>query len=519
MNSTAEDLFERARKSYERRFNEYGRTPSWKVSPTELSLDFEIETQMNLKMTPELLLERAGIVVKGLKGDDHTAVVWPKVSEYFSVGVDGTGHFVKEQHDAGIESGAEQHVVPSTRKHGGHYRQGFSSAIELESIVMSTSEAMNSDFTSDLENFLETVHNEKEKKLVTRTSSVMRRESDERWRPLNFEGAQGIVVSGGMNPNKPCGDCYIQWTVGIPLQHVSSLLRTSGDRVLHDVINNADELCESKKRGCKPEYHAFISLAAYVLKKVRGCGCTHPKWCMKSWLVRTHFGDLAMHLKAKLGFRARQFFENLPADVMQVGQFEKTDLVLPDGTIDYLHFPELAEIAGMVHPRNNSHDDGQSQLELQDMPTDMEGLLSLSKRMLHQHKHVAEKMNLRPCGLHGRTTFDPSSFTVNDWLQGVARGKDLMSDYDSALSKSSYSHLLWRSMGNWRMKPRSDRVYLECRKTGLCLFDKPHAEGPARLIQKVAKRMQDFENEIMGNAGKAPAKKAPPPPTSGAFSS
>merc|ERR1719310_1376493 len=137
------------------------------------------------------------------------------------------------------------------------------------------------------------------------------------------------------------------------------------------------------------------------------------------------------------------------------------------------------------------------------MPTDVDGLLKLSANMLQHTGFINKRLRNRGCGLHSRTSVSGSDFTVKKWLQGLQQGKDLMSDHDSPLSKSSFSHLIWKSMGSWRMKPGSDRVYMECRKTGLCLASGDEA-GPAALIQMVGRRMRQFELE-MGKSTKKDA--------------
>merc|ERR1719440_2463746 len=132
------------------------------------------------------------------------------------------------------------------------------------------------------------------------------------------------------------------------------------------------------------------------------------------------------------------------------------------------------------------------------MPTDIPGVLQLSKHLLHNRKLVGERLMQRPCHLHNRSDAASFAVTVNDWLDGLLVGKDLMSDHDSMLSKSNFSHLLWKSMGHWRMKPGSSKVYLECRHTKRCLPDivPPKLfEGPRGLIQMVAHKMKSIEVE------------------------
>lgn len=470
LNGTALALFENLRQSFERTYPLYGRaTNKYDDSPTAVTLDFEFETRAQVQLTPELLLER-GAVDKGLFSAnqiDVTGLAWPKVSKWFTVGLDGNG-----QHNP-----------------AGQWRQTLKAVVELESVLMTPKAAVRSPFTKDLATFLDQLQSQKVQK-----GDVF---------SLPFKGSEGIKINGRSlrKSDKPCLFCGLQWTAGLPLRHVPELLRLSADRHWKRTLSVVDALCSQRPNGCLPEYHAFVSLAATVLRKVRRCGCDHPKRCMKSWLVRTHFGDLAMHIKEKLG---QQEFENIPNDVLVAGEFDGTEQVMPNGTIDYLRLPEFAEVGGMVFPRKPSSDELVTQA-VQDMPTDIHGLMDLSKRLLQNRAAVSKRLRNRECHVHNRTTLPSSvsSFTVKDWLDGLMQGKDLMSDHDSELSKASFSHLMWKSMGHWRMKPGSDRVYLECRRTKLCLAGSMPQKGPSGLIQMVARKMRRFEQEIEENEEKS----------------
>jgi hypothetical protein len=192
-------------------------------------------------------------------------------------------------------------------------------------------------------------------------------------------------------------------------------------------------------------------------------------------------------------------FASIAEDIMFVGDFKGDDKLLPKGIIDYLRFPEIAELSGMVTPRlqNSSEPDNQ------DIPSDYDGLLITAKKVLDNRRVVRERLQRRPCQLHNSSSLVTSDITVKDWLDGMLAGKDLTSDHDSELSKVSFSHLVWKSMGSWRMKPGIDRVYLECRRTYNCLSDITPQTGPSGLMQLVARRMQDFEVQM----------KSSPPPT------
>jgi hypothetical protein len=465
INSTAEKLFEEFRQQFERTDFGYGRTPT-SIAPSQVSLDFELETNLHTKLTPEILIQRSGIT----HGDSRARpqVVWPKLSKYFHAGVDGTGAFYK---------GPDGHRMLANRSTG-DYRQSLSALIELESVVMSPAEVVGSSFLPDIQKFLQRTWAAQKKHQRTTGKS-----SKKSW-PLPIGGSKGIQVRGGIDPDKKCTSCYLQWTAGLELKHVSDLLRMTGDRTLTDVLAHADKVCSERANGCDPEYHAFLSMAAFVMRKARSCGCVHPKWCMKSWLVRTHFGDMLMHLKDTLG---DSILENVHDDILAVGQFNDTDPVLPKGTIDYMKLPEIAEFAGLVYPRSPLNQDP-APYEQEDLPTDFDGLLKLSKRVVASQAPISNTMKLRNCSVHGRSTFVPSRFTVKDWIDGLKNGQDLMSDHDSEISKASFSHTVWRSMGSWRMEPDSDRVYLECRSPKLCMRSLTAQKGPAGLMRDIASR-------------------------------
>jgi len=58
-----------------------------------------------------------------------------------------------------------------------------------------------------------------------------------------------------------------------------------------------------------------------------------------------------MLLKDRFGSSSLQ---HMPADVLEAAQTQKNDKVLPHGVVDYLRFPEIAEMSGFVFPRTGS---------------------------------------------------------------------------------------------------------------------------------------------------------------------
>jgi hypothetical protein len=508
LNATALALFEKSRLSYERQYDYYGRVPAEVDMPSNvLSLDFEIETSAAVKLSPEILLQRCSIDLSSQPGtqetyapqqegfyrrseDDDVATwdpprtTWPKVSEYFTMGIDGTGRITK--------------IGENLDKK--RYRQELTGQIEIETKLFRPQQVVSSSFTQELQAVLDKLWQVK----LNRANHS--RIFSSKWYSLPFPGSTGIKITGAVDPRKACTGCSVQWTVGIVLSEVPALLAMTHSRPLQKILKNVEGICDRREGGCAQEYRAFVSLAAWTLSALRRCeGCAHPKRCTAPWLVRTHFGDLAMHLKDKLGANV---IAHLPVDVLEAAKVRRSDKVLPHGVVDYLRLPEMAEFGGFVFPRGNA--DSLKYLnkdEAVDMPTTPEGLLSLSRKMLQQRRLVNERLDKRACGIHGRNDVRVSDFTPEAWLRGLLRGKDLMSDHDSPLSESSFSHLVWKSMGSWRMKPGSNRVYLECRNTDACIGT-GHLAGPVAVIDEVGRRMASMEHTIKQNK-KLPQATAP----------
>merc|ERR1719324_580793 len=97
---------------------------------------------------------------------------------------------------------------------------------------------------------------------------------------------------------KPCSNCHLQWSVGLPLARVPALLALSDKHILKIIMQRVENLCQQRSGGCIPEYKGLVSLAAWVLRAARTCKkCSNPKRCMRPWLVRTHFGDLVKQVR------------------------------------------------------------------------------------------------------------------------------------------------------------------------------------------------------------------------------
>lgn len=440
--------FEQVRDSFQKKYSPHGR--SLNLPREKLSLDFELETGVRMVLTPELLLIRGGFNV------DHDP--FPTVSKWFEVGIDGMGRKKKKE----------------------GYRQQILSTMELESVPMKVNEVQDSSFLTELQNFLMAMgHDHKEKFLVP--------------------GSNHLHFLKGHNHMAPCYGCHLQWTVGLPLAWVPALFSKAGSKPLQGVMQRLHNLpnCNKDVKNCPLEYKGFVSLAAWVLQAAQHCNtCVHPKRCMNPWLARTHFGDLANFVRSKLGESA---LDRFPDDVLEVADIQADSLVFPRGIMDYLHFSELAEIGGMVVPRSTDLRVSPPSRANKCLPDNDEGLHLLAKQMLQDKHQVDTRLRSRACGVYGVKNKTLTTFTARTWLQEILNGRDIMADSDSPLTNQSFSKLVWKSMGSWRMTPEGgDRVFLECRNPKYCLGKATLEDGPVARIRNVAQAMQAFEDEMAG---------------------
>lgn len=126
---------------------------------SDASLTDAKETMSHVELTPELLLERGGVdlqsafknisQVKAARGIPYTPqTVWPKLSEWFTAGIDGTGQFIDQRRG---------HHMATVSRAQGTYRQDLSGQIELESVVMRPKDVLESSFTRDVESVMDTL--------------------------------------------------------------------------------------------------------------------------------------------------------------------------------------------------------------------------------------------------------------------------------------------------------------------------------------------------------------------------
>lgn len=264
---------------------------------------------------------------------------------------------------------------------------------------------------------------------------------------------------------------------------------------VRNAVNNicSDRLKDSRVQ-CSEEYKGLLMMASWQLVQMhrspRMDSCNNPKLAMSPWLVRTHFGDLYRAVQHRHGVEHMKDFKQ---HMLHVTNLHDQDVVFSDGLSDYLNFPEMAEVTGFVASRDSDYSE---RLNVsRPLPITASELRELAQEMIDNEGKVNEVLQQRPCGLWGRSN-DANTFTVGDWLDGVVKGMDIMSDFDSPISKNSFSGLVWKSMGSWRMKKDDSRVYLECRAPGTCLGLKAPFESPTALGMLVAERMAAFEVDV-----------------------
>jgi len=167
----------------------------------------------------------------------------------------------------------------------------------------------------------------------------------------------------------------------------------------------------------------------------------------------------------------------------------------PQGIMDYLHFPEMAEVGGMVRARRGTENISR------EMPVEEDGLLQLASDMLsHENREqIDNRLRGRRCEVNGEqpTTGTWMAPSARQWLQAASLGQDLMSDHDSPTSKASLSRTLWRSMGQWRLSAEEPRIFLECRAPSKCLgkSDAKWAHlGYEGMLLETARAIHRFEH-------------------------
>jgi len=431
------------------------------VEAGDVTLDFELEPGIALIMTPALLAQRGGFITDATTGKGGD-VDWPEVSSFFDLGIEGYG-------------------LPKRRPEIPKYRgfiQSPAGQVEITSHPLRPKDVLEG-LVPDLKAYLDQLGSHKVS--------------------AQLPASDNIRYTGGwrqqyMHQN-PRRYSPLHWTVGLELKRVPELLATT----FPEFGEKLDNLCQvgaADGPGCAPEYQGVVGLAATVIRQSLGCKqvCSHPKRCQKPWLVRTHFGDMVDHLRQVVGDDGVQ---RLPDDILKVAGVEDgKNAVLFSHPREYWGLLEMAEYSGFVPSRlplkHRFQDD--VKLQMQPMPSNGKELLSLAQRMQDSQSMVMQRLATASCDVHQDEVSQRTNHVyVHDWLQGMLQGQDIMSDHDSPISEKGLSKVVWKSMGAWRMQ-ENGRVYLECRRSLLCL---PDGAGDGSLvldeIERVASFMQDFE--------------------------
>jgi len=416
-----------------------------------LSLDFEIEPGAFLQMTPALLLERGAF-----KLSQRHAVKYPHVSDDFDVGLEGT-------------------AMPRGLRFKGTL-MGLGAQIEITTKPKRPLQAFS--LIEPLQQYLQSLGEDVNGRLLP--------------------GSDRITYNGGFLRQQLSTDqwryCPMHWTVGLDLPSVPKLLEWTN----HPVHGRVQELCGDRS----PEYQAVVALGAMVLQQAHDCAirCTKPKICMRPWLVRTHFGDMVKRVRQIEGEERAQ---NLPQDVLQVSGQDR-DTPLFSGFRDYTTFLEMAQLGGLVQTpsfgeNNEVGSNGEVELGSEDE------LMDLAQQMLTSKEDVQRRLSERPCTVHGPDAEAFEQVTAGAWLDGMLEGKDMMSDSDSPISQAgSFSHLVWKSMGAWRMQDGDARVYLECRRPRHCLPMHPARDRSILAeMRYVATSLDSFEHAQLVESGVA----------------
>eukprot|EP00438_Fugacium_kawagutii_P008204 Skav229047 [mRNA] locus=scaffold2828:59137:60519:+ [translate_table: standard] len=242
-----------------------------------------------------------------------------------------------------------------------------------------------------------------------------------------------------------------QFTFGIQLERIRELMQHNPHMKARVVETH--KFCQNK---CSRKYEGLMLLFQMVMDQaVKATDCGFPKRFQSPWLLRTHVGDLAMTL-------SEEERQHLADDVMKL--WGKDRQLYPKGIMDYLLFPEMAEISGVVKKRIGPSGDA-----TMEMPTDLDGLKQVAAKMLENSEVTKRRLAERPCTLNAPGDKNWTAPTAREWLEGAQKGLDLMSDHDSPAAQASLSKNLWKSMGSWRWSKEEPRVFLECRSPLTCL--------------------------------------------------
>eukprot|EP00434_Breviolum_minutum_P008626 symbB.v1.2.007606.t2/scaffold467.1/size200107/1 len=131
-----------------------------------------------------------------------------------------------------------------------------------------------------------------------------------------------------------------QFTLGVPMTQVSALLKRMPS--MQQRHHATTSFCRNRSPSCSKQYEGILLLCQMVLERASKCSaCGFPKRCQSPWLLRTHIGDLVKTLPEVER-------EKLEEEVLELFSKGRDVQLYPKGIMDYLHFPEMAEMSGMA---------------------------------------------------------------------------------------------------------------------------------------------------------------------------
>lgn len=452
--------FEEMSERFQSMYNEGRPRALQGLAPEELSLDIEVEAECFPGRSARALVLRSGL---SLEGTDI-----PSPSPWIEVELDGV---------------MGRHPTVSN-----FFLQSAESIVELTTRVVRPNTVLNSSLLSDIGDYLDQLRQGRNIPDTNIVISSMRRASAQtiKNRPWSFYSLRAL-----RSERAPL--LRVHYTVGLPFHRVMALMDLSREKSVRETVRDSGILC-AQYGDCDAEYRSFLIMATGVLKATDGpmChvpGCQYMKRCQLPWLVRTHFGDMTRRLRSRLGDAV---VRRMPRDVLRVWGGDPNKPLYPDGIMDYLKLPEMAEIAGFVSSRNgNCPRNATRQL----MPSTRAGVLALAGAMAEDtpQEDVDAPLLNRTCNVYGKDPGNATKLTASMWLEGMLEGLDLMSDHDSPVSRASFSHLVWKSMGQWRLRDDDlGRVYVECRHPSGCVGAEAE-DGVETGLRHLAARLVDLE--------------------------
>lgn len=464
----AAEEFRLATERFEFKIDPYGRQPK---NPRGAVLDFELE-YTRLRSTPDAILDALyWDLGSGSCSLGEDTPIWKNLSPWWSIATDG---------------GSVRRQAPGNEINGELTTAAF----------VSPEEVLESGFIPSIE------------EIINKTTGT-----DD---PIH--GVSGVAGTTGPWPWKWMA---LQYTVGLPLEQMYTLMRYSA---AHYIWERTEAQC-----GQQPTmYKAVVALAAMtaegVSRHLDGGMCIHAKRYLYPWLVRTHHGDMVMYAREHLG---DAIFTTFKEDVLTVSQAGPVAFV--HGVIDYLHVPEVAEVAGLVRPRNGINPrvgDPETRRKLRNdscyledpphkehthfplvpdaltaMPRTRQGVCKLIQLIIKHQKGTAEAVCRLGCGLYfADGVVQPlQAATPSEWLDGILKGRDVWTDPENPHVQASSSKLVFKSMGRWRM--RAGYVYLECHnQENKCLGNYTQtrfADDPVGLkIAEVAREVQQLMRKM-----------------------